>query len=126
CMENEQVFRATHGLIGQLLADGFVAGLRIDHPDGLYDPAEYLRRLHTLAPQYVVVEKIVEPGERLPEDWPVAGTTGYEFRNSLNGLFVDRARLKEFDRAYTRFIRRTVDFKELVYRCKKLIMLVSM
>ena len=126
CMEHEQVFRATHGLIGQLLADGLVAGLRIDHPDGLYDPAEYLRRLQSLAPQYVVVEKILEPGERLPEDWPVQGTTGYEFLNSLNGIFVDRTRLKDFDRVYTRFIRQAIDYKELVYRCKKLIMQVSM
>jgi (1->4)-alpha-D-glucan 1-alpha-D-glucosylmutase len=126
CMEHEHVFQATHGLIGRLLADGLVSGLRIDHPDGLYDPAEYLRRLQSLAPQYVVVEKILEPGERLPEDWPVQGTTGYEFLNSLNGLYVDRARLKEFDRVYARFIRQAVDFKELVYRCKKLIMQVSM
>ncbi len=126
CMENEQVFQATHRMVSQMLADGLVVGLRIDHPDGLYDPAEYLRRLQSLAPHYVVVEKILEPGERLPEDWPVEGTTGYEFLNSLNGLFVDRARLKEFDRVYTRFIRQAIDFKELVYRCKKLIMLVSM
>jgi (1->4)-alpha-D-glucan 1-alpha-D-glucosylmutase len=126
CMEHEQVFRATHGLIGQLLAEGLVAGLRIDHPDGLYDPAEYLRRLQGLAPHYVVVEKILEPGERLPDDWPVQGTTGYDFLNSLNGLFVDRARVKDFDRVYTRFIRQAVDYKELMYRCKKLTMQVSM
>ncbi|HEY2253855.1 MAG TPA: malto-oligosyltrehalose synthase, partial [Planctomycetaceae bacterium] len=126
CMEHEQVFRATHELIGRLLAEGHVAGLRIDHPDGLYDPAEYLRRLQTLAPPYVVVEKILEPGERLPEEWPVQGTTGYEFLNSLNGIFVDRARLKDFDRVYTRFIRHAYDYKELVYRCKKLIMQVSL
>ncbi len=126
CMEHEQVFRATHGLIGQMLADGLVGGLRIDHPDGLFDPAEYLRRLQSLAPQYVVVEKILEPGERLPEEWPVQGTTGYEFLNSLNGIFVDRTRVKDFDRVYSRFIRHSFDYKELVYRCKKLIMQVSM
>jgi (1->4)-alpha-D-glucan 1-alpha-D-glucosylmutase len=126
CMERDDVFQTTHALIGSLIADGFVTGLRIDHPDGLYDPAEYLRRLQTLAPGYVVVEKILEPGERLPDDWPVQGTTGYEFLNSLNGLFVDRARLNEFDRVYTRFIRESINFKELVYRCKKLIMQVSM
>lgn len=126
CIERDEVFQATHALIGALIADGLVAGLRIDHPDGLYDPAEYLRRLQTLSPRYVVVEKILEPGERLPEDWPVQGTTGYEFLNSLNGLFVDRARSKEFDRVYARFIREAVNFKELVYRCKKLIMQVSM
>lgn len=126
CMEHEQVFRATHGLIANLLADGLVGGLRIDHPDGLFEPAEYLRRLQSLAPQYVVVEKILEPGERLPDEWPVQGTTGYEFLNSLNGIFVDRTRLKDFDRVYARFIRHNFDYKELVYRCKKLIMQVSM
>jgi (1->4)-alpha-D-glucan 1-alpha-D-glucosylmutase len=126
CMERDDVFRATHELIGRLIAEGFVSGLRIDHPDGLYDPAEYLLRLQSLSPGYVVVEKILEPGERLPEDWSVQGTTGYEFLNSLNGLFVDRCRMKDFDRVYSRFIREGVNFKELAYRCKKLIMHVSM
>jgi (1->4)-alpha-D-glucan 1-alpha-D-glucosylmutase len=126
CMEREDVFRATHDLIGRLIADGYVAGLRIDHPDGLYDPTEYLHRLQSLAPRYVVVEKILEPGERLPDDWPVQGTTGYEFLNSLNGVFVDRAQAKEFDRIYSRFLHESLNFKELVYRCKKLILQVSM
>ncbi|MBI3862922.1 MAG: malto-oligosyltrehalose synthase [Planctomycetia bacterium] len=126
CMEREDVFRATHELIGRLIAEGRVAGLRIDHPDGLYDPAEYLHRLQGLSAEYVVVEKILEPGERLPEDWPVHGTTGYEFLNTLNGLYVDRGRVKEFDRVYARFIREAIDWKELVYRSKKLIMQVSM
>jgi (1->4)-alpha-D-glucan 1-alpha-D-glucosylmutase len=125
-MESEPVFRATHELIGRLVAEGFVAGLRIDHPDGLFDPAEYLHRLQSLSPRYVVVEKVLEPGEPLPSDWPVQGTTGYDFLNDLNELFVDRARVKEFDRVYTRFIRDARNYKDLVYRCKKLIMQVSL
>jgi (1->4)-alpha-D-glucan 1-alpha-D-glucosylmutase len=134
CMENGDVLQKTHELIFQLLAQGSVHGLRIDHPDGLYDPAEYLRRLHAAHaarcpggdPLYVVVEKILEPGERLPSDWPVNGTTGYEFLNALNGLFVDRTHAREFDRIYTLFTRDRRSFRDLVYQSKKLIMNVSM
>jgi (1->4)-alpha-D-glucan 1-alpha-D-glucosylmutase len=125
-MENEDVFHATHALIERLAAGGFVSGLRVDHPDGLFDPAEYLRRLQPLSPHYVVVEKILEPGEPLPADWPVQGTTGYEFLNSMNGLFVDRDRERDFDRVYTRFVRESMNYRELVARCKNLIMKVSL
>ncbi len=77
-------------------------------------------------PLYVVVEKILEPGERLPESWPVHGTTGYDFLGLLNGLFVERTQAKAFDRLYASFIKHPVDFQELVYRCKLLIMQASM
>ena len=77
-------------------------------------------------PLYLVVEKILEPGERLPENWPVYGTTGYDFLNVLNGIFVDRRHAKTFDALYARFIRQPLEYKELVYRCKKLIMQASM
>jgi (1->4)-alpha-D-glucan 1-alpha-D-glucosylmutase len=206
CMENADVFEQTHRLILGLVKEGEVNGLRIDHPDGLYDPPEYLRRLQrarflqvcrqvfdqefagsrtpvqkpeaaqtssveppagangdivaatarqspetptweslesilvdrfeALArternelltrPLYVVVEKILEPGERLPESWPVHGTTGYDFLATLNGIFVDRTNVKAFDRLYAAFIKQPVDFAELVYRCKLLIMQASM
>ena len=124
--EHDGVFTATHRLIFELVESGAVIGLRIDHPDGLFDPVGYLHRMQSLAPTYIVVEKILESGESLPGDWPVQGTTGYDFLNAVNGLFVDRAKAKVFDRVYTKFIQESINYKELVYRCKKLIMLVSL
>jgi (1->4)-alpha-D-glucan 1-alpha-D-glucosylmutase len=84
-VENPDVFELTHRKTLELVADGLVDGLRIDHPDGLADPRGYLERLKV---EHVWVEKILEPGERL-RDWPVAGTTGYEFANDVTALFVD-------------------------------------
>lgn len=127
-VEDERVFEATHRLVLRLVKSGGVNGLRIDHPDGLYDPAGYLRRLQGAAaeasgePIYVLVEKILGPHERLPEDWPVSGTTGYEFTNLANGLFVDSAGEVGMDRAYRRFLGEKMDFEEILYDCKKLIM----
>ena len=81
----------THRFISQLLKEGKIDGLRVDHPDGLYDPAEYFRRLQEMMgnpsisagnpPAYVVMEKILTGDERIPSGWPVWGTTGYEFVN---------------------------------------------
>ena len=131
-VEDEQVFDATHRLVLDLIREGKVDGLRLDHPDGLYDPAGYFRRLQQAAaealdsdedePLYVLVEKILAPHEGLPEDWPVSGTTGYEFTNLVNGLFVDPAGENGMERAYRRFIGRSVDFAELLYDCKKTVM----
>ena len=88
--EDEEVFAATHELIGTLPEAG-VTGLRVDHPDGLVDPADYLERLRALAPNaWITVEKILEPGEELPP-WPVEGTTGYDAMREVNGVFVDHA-----------------------------------
>ena len=88
--EDEAVFDATHALVATLPEDG-VTGLRVDHPDGLVDPAGYLERLRTLAPDaWITVEKILEPGEQLPP-WPVEGTTGYDAMREVNGVFVDHA-----------------------------------
>jgi (1->4)-alpha-D-glucan 1-alpha-D-glucosylmutase len=84
-VEDPDVFELTHGKTLELVAGGLVDGLRIDHPDGLADPRGYLERLPV---EHVWVEKILEPGERL-RDWPVAGTTGYEFANDVTALFVD-------------------------------------
>jgi (1->4)-alpha-D-glucan 1-alpha-D-glucosylmutase len=101
-VEDERVFEATHALVRQWVERG-VAGLRIDHPDGLVDPGEYLRRLRALAPdQWITVEKILEPGEKLPADWPVEGTTGYDAMREVNGLFVDGAHEPELTRLYQR------------------------
>ena len=86
--EDPEVFEATHGLALRLARDGVVDGLRVDHPDGLADPASYLERLREGGARHVWVEKILDPGERL-RDWPVEGTVGYEFLNDVAALFVD-------------------------------------
>lgn len=88
--EDPRVFATTHDLVLGLVAEGVVDGLRIDHPDGLADPAGYLRRLAERGARRVWVEKILEPGEELP-DWPVEGTVGYEFMADATGLFIDPA-----------------------------------
>ena len=88
-MEDQRVFLYTHREILHLAEKYPVDGLRVDHPDGLRDPQEYFSRLRQHAPAtWLVAEKILEPGENLPADWPVAGTTGYDFLNQVNGLFV--------------------------------------
>jgi (1->4)-alpha-D-glucan 1-alpha-D-glucosylmutase len=137
-MENPGVFNEVHQLIFRLLKEGSVTGLRIDHVDGLYDPEEYLRRLQAWAatelphaqdtghPLYVVVEKILGKGETLSESWPVHGTTGYDFLNLLNGLFVDPNQEQAFTDIYAKFIRQRLLFEDLAYEKKKLIMSVSM
>jgi (1->4)-alpha-D-glucan 1-alpha-D-glucosylmutase len=89
--EDPEVFAETHRLALALVRDGIVDGLRIDHPDGLADPAGYLQRLRDEGVEHAWVEKILDPGEKLREDWPVDGTVGYEFLNDLAALFVDPA-----------------------------------
>ncbi|MBA2351196.1 MAG: malto-oligosyltrehalose synthase [Burkholderiales bacterium] len=134
-MEQPEVFRATHSLVFDLLAKGDIEGLRIDHPDGLYDPAEYYRRLQQAAPAnrgngaangkslYVVAEKILAVHEQLPESWALHGTSGYDFANLVNALFVDQGSESALSRTYSQFIggERT-DFDELVYVSKMRIM----
>ncbi|MFE7567586.1 malto-oligosyltrehalose synthase [Streptomyces sp. NPDC057539] len=90
-VEDPEVFAATHGKIIELVRDGVVQGLRIDHPDGLADPEEYLRRLHdaTAGQCWTVVEKILADDEVLPAGWPVAGTTGYDALRHIDGVFTD-------------------------------------
>jgi (1->4)-alpha-D-glucan 1-alpha-D-glucosylmutase len=89
-VENPEVHDATHREILRWVSDYGITGIRIDHPDGLADPETYLERLTASAPgTWVTVEKIVEPGERLPASWPVAGTTGYDALAEVNGLLVD-------------------------------------
>ena len=89
-VEDEQVFAEAHRLALRLAREGTVDGLRVDHPDGLADPAGYLRRLRDEGVERVWVEKILDPGEPL-RDWPVEGTVGYEFLNDAAALFVDPA-----------------------------------
>ena len=158
-VEIPRVMETTHSLVFQLVQDGLVTGLRIDHIDGLYDPFSYLQRLQQLtvkaeresvlafaagqgrkesvssippsppasaaggreitAPFYVVVEKILSGDERLPEDWPVQGTTGYDFARAANGVLVDIRGLAEMDQSYGLAIGSQYNFAEIVYRKKK-------
>ncbi len=176
-MENPLVFNEAHQLTFKLIKEGKVTGLRVDHPDGLYNPMEYFYRLQKAcfvqlclremekektrnretepsAPDspslqerigtlydaalskdfssplrsffYIVGEKILTKGERMPDDWPVSGTVGYVFLNPVNGIFVVTENAKTFDRIYTRFINSKVDYQTLFYEKKKLIMLTAM
>jgi (1->4)-alpha-D-glucan 1-alpha-D-glucosylmutase len=90
-IEDPEVFAAMSGLALRLVEEGVVDGLRVDHPDGLANPVEYLRRLRDGGAAHVWVEKILDPGEELRGDWPVDGTVGYEFANDVAALFVDPA-----------------------------------
>ncbi|HET7854193.1 MAG TPA: malto-oligosyltrehalose synthase [Candidatus Methylomirabilis sp.] len=129
-VQDPRVFEATHALVLRLAKEGKVTGLRIDHIDGLFDPLEYLRRLQgRIVPGvkgpggppsfYVLVEKILIGDEPLPEEWPVCGTTGYDFLNAMNELFVDQQGLKTLDAIYARFTGTQMTFKDVVYQQKK-------
>lgn len=118
-VEDEEVFEAIHALPIHWARVGEVHGLRIDHPDGLRDPTRYCQRLQAACPDtWVVVEKILEPGESLPSDWPVAGTTGYDFLNRVQGLFVDPEGEAPLTRLLEDLTGETADFAELVHDCK--------
>ncbi|HKF87942.1 MAG TPA: malto-oligosyltrehalose synthase [Propionibacteriaceae bacterium] len=100
--EDPAVFEATHSQV-QRWIDAGIDGLRIDHPDGLVDPAGYLMRLRGIAPNaWITVEKILETGEELPAGWPVSGTTGYDAMREVNGVFVDPAQAAAFTDLYQR------------------------
>jgi len=163
--EDALVFEETHRRYFQLVDEGILDGMRIDHPDGLYDPAEYLLNLqeeamvraarkltsedrfatlerdlraryrtrvernaadHRLRPLFVVVEKILSRKERIPDRWLIDGTTGYEFLNLLNGLFVERANATRLEETWNRALGRPMDFLDLVRRNKRLIMKTAM
>jgi (1->4)-alpha-D-glucan 1-alpha-D-glucosylmutase len=127
-MERQDVFDATHVLVKQLIERGDVTGLRVDHPDGLFDPAAYFDRLQELAGGsfYVVAEKILALGEGLPENWRVAGTTGYGFLNEVSGLFIDGRQIRKLRRIYTRVTGRTESFDVVSYRSRLAVMLTAM
>ena len=124
--EDPEVFRLTHATTLRLVADGLVDGVRVDHVDGLADPAGYLERLGFALRQagggadtpWVVVEKILQPGERLPA-WPVAGTTGYEFLAVADGVLVDPAAAGTFAERYRRLTGADPDPAELAVACKR-------
>jgi (1->4)-alpha-D-glucan 1-alpha-D-glucosylmutase len=117
-VEEPEVFEALHALPFRLITEGVVDGLRIDHVDGLLDPAVYLEKLPRDA--YLVVEKILMGNERLRSDWPVDGTTGYDFLGLVGGLFVDRGARGALLACYAAFTGRDEPWSDVVYEAKKL------
>lgn len=143
-VEEPRVFQAAHELMLDWMGQGLVTGLRIDHVDGLWDPKAYLYDLqeacrhakhrgeaselgrHESASTYILVEKILGEEEPIPSDWPVAGTTGYEFLNSASGVFVDRAGARSLWQFYREATALTDRFADIVYESKQEIMETSM
>lgn len=147
CVENPEVFAKTHNFIMELIEQRKIDGLRLDHPDGLFEPTAYFKKLQKEAakrlnlnfnedeeillssdnlPIYVLAEKITAPFETLPANWAIHGTVGYEFLNKVNGLFVDYRNRDKFTKIYNKFINKSVDFERMVIECKKLIMKTSL
>ena len=145
-VEDQRVFRDMHEYVFGLIEEGKIQGLRMNHPDGLFNPAEYFRRLQegadrrlnqagrqdTGSPRrftgqqdcatYVLGEKILAPFERLEQDWLIHGTTGYDFLNSVNGLLVDNRNERVFSEFYEACVIKTAPYEELVYQSKHLVM----
>ncbi len=137
--ENPKLFAVMHQFLERLIAEGCINGVRLDHIDGLFDPEAYCAKLEALARRvspdhvagedgpgsargrlfYIVVEKILARHERLRESWAVQGTSGYEFLNTVNGVFVDSAGKAALSRSYSQFLARATDFEEVVYESKK-------
>jgi malto-oligosyltrehalose synthase/4-alpha-glucanotransferase len=126
-IQHQEVFDHFHQLIAQLLNEDIIQGLRIDHIDGLYDPEQYLQRLRQLADDhtYIVVEKILEPGEELPA-WPIQGTTGYDFLAQVNNLFTDQKSQKAFTSFYNDIAGKKKPVNEKVRDKKNLILTTHM
>ena len=138
-MEVPEVFEATHKLLLELVAGGAVTGLRIDHPDGLYLPREYFEKLQRQCAKalgiplpkdgraiYMVVEKILTGSEKLPKDWPVHGTTGYDFGNQVTQLLVDASAEAVITTTFRRFIGHSMHFGHLVYAKKRQVMRLAL
>ena len=134
-VEDPEVFEHVHRKIVELIGKGWVTGIRVDHADGLFDPVLYFRDLraacsiHADTPDrafYVIAEKILTGDERLARDWQIHGTTGYEYLNLLNGLFVSRRSGKILRSFFARITGTSYDFRRVVYDAKKLILSSSM
>lgn len=149
-VEERAVFAAVHELVFHFIERGWVTGFRVDHVDGLFDPEQYLRRLRSGCATamtgesreaarrtahdgenakrrfYVVVEKILGENEVARRDWAIFGTTGYDFLNVVNGLLVARENRARFHDLYRRFIGESVDFRDVVYESKKLVIRTAM
>ncbi len=124
-MDEAGVFDRTHRLIFELIEQGMIDGLRIDHVDGLYDPQAYLERLQQKH-VYVVVEKILAAHERLPEAWPVHGTTGYEFAALTTSWLVCDEYEARMTRRYRQFTQSNEPFEQVAYEGKRLVMRSSL
>jgi (1->4)-alpha-D-glucan 1-alpha-D-glucosylmutase len=121
-MERQHVFDATHRRILEWLRDGTLDGVRIDHPDGLRDPLQYFTRLRSHAPDaWMIAEKILEPGESLRPNWPIDGTSGYDFMSLCNNLFVQGDGLREVGTIYREFTGREQSFEALAHDKKMLV-----
>jgi (1->4)-alpha-D-glucan 1-alpha-D-glucosylmutase len=138
-IEDSQVFHTVHSFVLDLLGKHAITGLRIDHVDGLYDPRGYLTQWQQWVQKelgwsqdtqgrslFLLVEKILGKGETLCEDWPIHGTSGYEFLALVNNVFVDTSHRRAFDDLYTKFIKDRISLEHLVYENKKIIMTSSM
>lgn len=125
-MEEEQVFADVHRLVRQLATNGDLQGVRIDHVDGLYDPGDYARRLRHFFPGYLVVEKILADDERLPEHWPVHGTTGYAFANLVSRLLTDPRGERALTRLYRRVAGDGADYDEVLYASKRAVIRIQL
>jgi (1->4)-alpha-D-glucan 1-alpha-D-glucosylmutase len=134
-VELPEVFEKVHALVRELMADGHVTGLRIDHPDGLYDPEEYFKQLQQLyrscrpggealndAMLYIVAEKILTGTEDLPKQWAVSGTTGYELMNQVGRTFIDEEGLKSLVEIYEDFIGQRQLPADVTYESKRQIL----
>jgi (1->4)-alpha-D-glucan 1-alpha-D-glucosylmutase len=122
-IEDKNVFADTHRLVLQWVQDGVLDGIRIDHPDGLRDPEQYFERLREAAPgAWIVVEKILHPGEQLSATWPVEGTTGYDFLNLLGGLFIDPAGEAPITDFYGEFTADSTDYRVIAREKKHLVL----
>src|SRR5690625_292570 len=125
-MEDDDVFWDAHRLLGELCTHPAVDGVRIDHVDGLTDPHRYLDMLTEVGPTRIWVEKILAQGETLPAEWPVAGTTGYEFMNDVVNLLVDADGREALDRTYRRYVGESHGFERIVLESKRLVMETSL
>lgn len=122
-VEELKVFNNTHEFIAKLVKEGKVTGLRIDHIDGLSNPQQYLERLQEkVGDTYIVAEKILQPGEDLPKNWNIQGTSGYDYLNYLNSVFCDVENEQKFDQIYQRIQGRSISFEEVVLDKKHLIL----
>lgn len=124
-MQNPDAFQLAHQLIFRLIKQKIITGLRIDHIDGLFDPTRYLHQLHdqiaklSREPCYIVTEKILAYHEHLPSAWPVAGTTGYDFLNAVNNVFIDKMGYQQLVRDYRRMTGQTASWEQLCIQHKK-------
>lgn len=138
-VENEEVFKAMHELVLNYVKQGWITGLRIDHVDGLFDPQQYFIRLQNACALacdekqdlvnryfYIIIEKILGENEKLRPQWLVFGTTGYDYLNLLNGVFVIPESQTEMKRIYDHFINRHFEMSEVMYSCKRLILIIAM